>query len=315
MNPSNRVLISIVLVVAVAAPLLLSDFRVFQVTQILVYAIAILGLNLLTGYNGQISLGHGAFYAIGAYVTAILIDHYAMPYWATVPIAAIVCLVIGFLFGLPALRLEGPYLALATFVLALAVPQLLKHHSIETWTGGVQGIAITKPDAPFGLPLGQDQWLYYFTLAITAGLTLAASNIVRSRVGRALMALRDNPVAAETMGVDAALYKSAIFGISAMYTGIAGSLGAVIVQFVSPDSFTIFLSIFFLVGLVVGGVASVPGVFFGAAFILIVPSVSSDLSKAATGLIYGICLILMMYRLPGGIWGGLDRLRAKLGSR
>src|SRR5690242_15261452 len=134
-------------------PFVLSNFSVFQLTLVLVYAIVLLGLNMLTGYNGQISLGHGAFYAIGAYTAAILMDRFGVPYWLTLPAAAAVCLVAGFLFGLPALRLEGLYLALATFALGVALPQLLKYKGFESWTGGVQGITIIKPDAPFGLPL------------------------------------------------------------------------------------------------------------------------------------------------------------------
>ena len=136
---------------ALVLPFLLSGFRLFQFTQVCVYAIALLGLNLLTGYNGQISLGHGAFYALGAYTTAIMIDRWSVPYGWTIPAAGVVCLVVGFLFGLPALRLEGLYLALATFALALAVPQILKY--FEHWTGGSQGIVLSKPRAPCGLPL------------------------------------------------------------------------------------------------------------------------------------------------------------------
>src|SRR3954465_8814333 len=153
----------LLLVVACALPFVVSNYRTFQLTLVLVYAIALLGLNILTGYNGQISLGHGAFYAIGAYVAAIMMDRFAVPYWTTLPAAAIVCLVVGFLFGLPALRLEGHYLSLATFALGVALPQLLKYKHLEKWTGGVQGIVITKPEAPFGLPLNPDQWLYFFT--------------------------------------------------------------------------------------------------------------------------------------------------------
>ena len=155
---------------ACALPFVLSNYHVFQLTLVLVYAIALLGLNMLTGYNGQISLGHGAFYAIGAYCAAILMDKWGVPYWATLPVAGAVCLVAGFLFGLPALRLEGLYLALATFALGVSLPQLLKYHHIEQWTGGVQGITILKPSAPFGLPLNDDQWLYFFTLAVAAAM-------------------------------------------------------------------------------------------------------------------------------------------------
>ena len=178
-------------------------------------------------------------------------DRFAVPYWATLPAAGLVCLVVGFLFGLPALRLEGLYLALATFALAVATPQLLKYKLIEDWTGGVQGIVIIKPDAPFGLPLNPDQWLYYFTLAVAVAMFVFGWNLLRGRMGRAMIAIRDHPVAAETMGINAPLYKSLTFGVSALYTGVAGALGAIVVQFVAPDSFTVFLSISLLVGVVV----------------------------------------------------------------
>src|SRR5438552_18970758 len=140
-------------------PFTMSGFRLFQFTQVFIYAIALLGLNILTGYNGQISLGHGAFYAVGAYTTAIMIDKWDIAYGWTIPTAGLVCLVVGFLFGRPALRLEGLYLALATFSLALAVPQILKY--FEHWTGGSQGIVLSKPKPPFGLRLTEDQWLYF----------------------------------------------------------------------------------------------------------------------------------------------------------
>ncbi|MCW5620685.1 MAG: branched-chain amino acid ABC transporter permease, partial [Burkholderiales bacterium] len=142
----------LVLALLCALPFVVSGYRTFQFTVALVYAIVLLGLNILTGYNGQISLGHGAFYAIGAYVAAILIQKLGMPYWLTIPAGGVVCLVFGFLFGLPALRLQGHYLALATFALAVAMPQLLKYKGIEDWTGGVQGIVIAKPHVPAGLP-------------------------------------------------------------------------------------------------------------------------------------------------------------------
>src|SRR5689334_11941670 len=257
--------IAVLLVFACVLPLMISNYRTFQLTLALIYSIALLGLNMLTGYNGQISLGHGAFYAIGAYVAAIMMDRWDVPYWATLPAAGFVCLVVGFLFGLPALRLEGLYLALATFALAVATPQILKFSALEDWTGGVQGITILKPDAPFGLPLSQDQWLYYFTLLVALVMFWAATNLIRSRTGRALMAIRDNPLAAKSMGVDTALYKSLAFGVSALYTGIAGALGAIVVQFVAPDSFTFFLAVSFLVGLVVGGVGWIPGALIGGA--------------------------------------------------
>ncbi len=291
------------LVIACALPFGLSSYRVLQLTLALIYAIAILGLNMLTGYNGQISLGHGAFYAIGAYTTAILLDKTGVPYWATVPIAGFICLVSGFLFGLPALRLEGLYLALATFALAVATPQILKYHAFEQWTGGVQGIVILKPDPPAGLPVDADQWLYFFCLIVAVPLFVIAWNLLRGRTGRAMVAIRDHPIAASTMGINTALYKSATFGVSAMYTGIAGALGALAAQFVSPDSFPVFLSITLLVGVVIGGLASISGAIFGALFVVFVPNLADQISKAAPWAIYGIFLIGFMYLMPMGIVG------------
>jgi branched-chain amino acid transport system permease protein len=307
----RNIALAILLVGACALPFLVSNFRVFQFTMVLIYAIVLLGLNMLTGYNGQISLGHGAFYAIGAYTAAILMDRFGVPYWLTIPVAGAVCLAAGFLFGLPALRLEGLYLALATFALGVALPQLMKYKHLEHWTGGVQGIVIVKPDAPFGIPLNADQWLYFFSLAITVVMFALAVNLLRGRIGRAMVAIRDHPIAAGAMGVNVAMYKSLTFGVSAMYTGIGGALGAIAVQFVAPDSFNVFLSIAFLVGIVVGGLASIEGAIFGAIFIQFVPNVADQISKAAPWAIYGIFLIAFMYLLPGGIAGLIKALRRR----
>jgi branched-chain amino acid transport system permease protein len=301
-----------ILATACILPFAVSGYRVSQFSQVLIYAIAMLGLNILTGFNGQISLGHGAFYAIGAYTTAILLDKTGIPYWATVPIAGAVCLSVGFLFGLPALRLEGLYLALATFALAVATPQILKFRGFDQWSGGVQGIQVDPPAAPFGLPLNTDRWIYYFCLIWTIALVLIARNLLRGRTGRAIIAIRDHPLAASTMGVDTALYKSLTFGISAMYTGIAGALGALLSSYVSPDSFPVFLSIKFLVGSVVGGIASISGVFIGALFIEFTPNFADQLSKAAPDAIFGMFLIALMYLMPKGAIGGLDFIGGRL---
>ena len=302
-------------VVIVALPFFIANYRVFQLTLVMVYAIALLGLNMLTGYNGQISLGHGAFYAIGAYVAAIMMDKMGLPYWSTLPIAGVICLVAGFLFGLPALKLEGHYLALATFALGVALPQLLKYKHLEEWTGGVQGIVITKPDAPFGLKLNQDQWLYFFSLAVLLFMFWLGWNILRGRIGRAMLAIRDQPIAAEAMGINTAMYKSLTFGISAAFTGVAGALGAIAIQFVAPDSFSIFLSITFLVGIVVGGLASLSGAIFGAFFIQFVPNIADQISKSAPWAIYGVFLILCMYFLPFGVAGAIKMARLKAAAK
>ncbi|MGH8766414.1 MAG: branched-chain amino acid ABC transporter permease [Burkholderiales bacterium] len=312
MSRRQLLVLALVLLIACALPFLVSGYRSFQLTLALVYSIALLGLNMLTGYNGQISLGHGAFYAIGAYCAAVLMDQYGVPYWATLPVAAVVCLVVGFLFGLPALRLEGLYLALATFALGVSLPPLLKYHLIEKWTGGVQGIVIIKPDAPFGLPLDPDQWLYYFTLAVTLLMFLLAWNILRGRMGRAMVAIRDQHVAAEAMGVNTAMVKSLAFGVSAMFTGVAGALGAIAVQFVAPDSFNIFVSIIFLVGVVIGGLASISGAIYGALFIQFVPNLADAISKAAPWAIFGIFLLGFVYVMPMGIAGAVRMAVARL---
>lgn len=300
----------LVLAVAVAVPFVMGNFQIFQLTMMVVYAIAILGLNLLTGINGQFSLGHGAFYAVGAYTAAIMMDQFGIGYLWTLPVAGIICFVAGFLFGLPALRLDGVYLALATFALAVVTPQLFKLSPFEPFTGGVMGVVINKPEAPFGLPLNSDQWLYFLTVGVAIIGYICARNLVRSRTGRALAAIRDNPIAACSMGINTALYKSLTFGVSALYTGVAGALGAIVVQFISPDSFTFTLSVVLLVGLVVGGVGWLPGALFGGAFIMFVPNIAEEFSKGLSGAVYGIILIGLMYLMPSGV-GGL--LRALMG--
>ena len=315
MNQRTLLVIAVLLAAACVLPFVVSNYRTFQFTLVLVYAIALLGLNILTGYNGQISLGHGAFYAIGAYTAAILMDRFGFPYWATLPVAGAVCLLVGFLFGLPALRLEGLYLALATFALGVSLPQLLKYHHFEKWTGGVQGIVIPKPTPPFGLPLSPDQWLYFFTLGVALLMFGLAWNLLRGRVGRAIVAIRDQHVAAEAMGINSAIYKSLTFGVSALYTGIAGALGAIAIQFVAPDSFNIFLSITFLVGIVVGGLASISGALYGALFIQFVPNLADEISKAAPWAIFGIFMIGFVYVMPAGVAGAVRIAMARLARK
>lgn len=310
----RRLALLALIALACLLPLLASDFRLFQFTLAMVYAIALLGLNMLTGFNGQISLGHGAFYALGAYTAAILIDQWGVPYYLTLPVAGVICLVVGFLFGLPALRLHGLYLAVATLALALAVPQILKYDPLEPWTGGVQGLVLIKPSAPFELPLSDDQWLYYFTLAVMVLMFWAANNLLHSRIGRAMIAIRDHHISAAAMGINTALYKSLTFGVSALYTGIAGALGAIAVQFVAPDSFYVFLSITFLVGSVVGGLASISGALYGGLFILFVPNFAQDISDAAPWAIYGAFMLVFIYLMPHGVAGFIDTVRGRLAS-
>ena len=305
----------VALVVAAVLPFAAKNFILFQLTLAMIYGIAILGLNLLTGFNGQFSLGHSAFFALGAYTAAIMMDHFEIAYYWTLPAAGLVCLVFGFLFGLPALRLEGIYLALATFALAVATPQILKSTPFEPWTGGVQGIVITKPDAPFGLPLSSDQWLYFLTLALVVLMFVCAANLIDSRTGRAIIAIRDHPIAARAMGIDVAFYKSLTFGVSALYTGVAGALGAIVIQFVAPDSFTFAFSIGLFVGLVVGGVGSIPGALIGGLFVLFVPNIAEQVSKGLAGAVYGVILILVIYLMPSGGVGLVRLIASKIASK
>ena len=302
------------------------DYFMFMGQAMMINAIAILGLNLLIGFNGQISLGHSAFFAVGAYTAAILMNFAGWPYWATIPIAAIVCFGTGFLFGFPALKLEGHYLALATFTLAIAVPQLLKYKAIAKWTGGVGGLILDKPDPPEALHLSPDQYLYYLCLVLAMLAFWVVRNMLRGRSGRAMMAIRDHAMAAGTMGIDTAKYKTLTFGVSAGITGVAGALSAITVAYVAPDSFTLQLAVSFLVGLVVGGIASLPGCLVGGAFIVLIQNSSqsiSDWMKVTFSLrydvpawaIYGVLLILLMYFMPRGIMGGIETVWLKLTHR
>lgn len=306
-----------VLGAAAAVPLFAADIQLFRLTNILIYAIALLGMNVLVGYNGQISLGHGAFYAIGAYVATLLVVHPGMAHWVAVPVAGIVCLAVGFLFSLPLLRLSPVHLAMATFAVGMVLPSIAKWKWLERWTGGGQGLGIDVPGVPFGLPLSFDQWLYLLSLLIVALSFLLASNLLRGRVGRAAIAIRDHPIAAQSMGIDTVFYKAAIFGISAMVVGVAGALAALSFRYIAPGMFGVFLSFGFLIGIAVGGLGSLSGALFGAIFLqyifLVVGVTARSLQTSSAPLIYGVVLILFLCFFPHGIAGLVkgvgDRLR------
>jgi branched-chain amino acid transport system permease protein len=290
----------VILVILLVLPFLVKNFWVFQMTRVLYLGLAVMALNILTGGSGQFSLGQSAFFALGAYTTAILMEHANMNYALTIPLAGMVAFAAGYLFGKPALRLSGIYLALATFALAVAMPQLLKLHFLEGLTGGVQGLTVMKPDAPFGIPMSADMWVYYFTLAITIAIYVGAVNLLRSRSGRAFMAIRDNEIAASAMGVDVAFYKTLAFGVSAGITGIAGALEVIAVNFAAPDSYTINQAISLFLGMVVGGVGWLPGSFVGAAFIIFVPNIAESISKGLSGAVFGVLLFIVIFLVPHG---------------
>jgi branched-chain amino acid transport system permease protein len=288
-------------VLALLLPFFFGPYRVSQFTLVLIYAIAVLGLNLLVGYSGQISLGHGAFFCLGAYTGAILLDRTGLPYLLTVPAAALVCFAAGLALGLPALRLRGLYLALVTLAIAIATPVLIKR--FDGLTGGSQGITITQPKAPAWMGLDDDQFLYLLALVVAVPLFWLAAGMVRRDVGRALVAMRDDETAARTMGINLATYKTRAFGLSAAYAGVAGALFTFANGFVAPESFTLTVSFAFLAAIVVGGLATVAGAVFGALFIVFVPVWSSDVDEALSGVIYGATLIACMYVFRGGIMG------------
>jgi len=323
--PPRYWLVAVVVLFFVGFPTVISSFLASEWTQALALAIAIMGLNILVGYSGQLSLGHGAFIALGAYTSAILAHHYKMDYLVTIPIAGILTGVVGFLFGIPALRLSALYLALATFALAVVTPSLIKRPAI---TGGVQGISVAQPDPPqlakdtfatiTGTSMTSDQWIYYITLFCALLLFWLAWNLVRHRPGRAMRAIRDGEVAAAASGVNVAGYKTLAFGISTFYAGIAGSLLGLGTGFVSPDTFPVALSIQLLVGAVVGGLASIPGPLLGAIFAYFLPiesnqwvpsqtwipdQIASTIKNAGPAVSYGIVLILIMIFAPNGIVG------------
>jgi branched-chain amino acid transport system permease protein len=305
----------------------LSDARAAEFARAGCFFIAIVGLNLLTGYTGQISLGHGALMAIGAYTTAILTaDHGFRDLW-TIPLAGLVAMAAGFVLGLPALRLSGLYLALATFALAVAMPALLKKFS--GLTGGSGGInlfdrALNRSTGALGSvhvlgrTLAANDFLYYLTWGIGLGLAGIAWLIVRGRAGRAFRSLRDSEVAAASFGVNPALYKTLAFALSGFYAGVAGSLFVLVSNwFVNPQSFGFDKSLLLVVGAVVGGLGSLAGLAAGALFIQFMPSWAGDLSNApgAPSVFFGAAIVVLMILLPGGVGGLLHKLAEPLAKR
>jgi len=304
----------------------LGDFRASEVAYVGIYFIAILGLNILTGYTGQISLGHGAFMAIGGYTTAIMVGHHNVRDLWTIPLAGLIAGGCGLLFGIPALRLSGLYLALATFALAVALPAVLK--KFDHFTGGTEGIQL------FGRPgftgkgyenvhvLGQtltfNDWLYYLCWTLAAILFVLAWVVLGGRMGRTFRAIRDSEVAATSSGVNLPLYKTLAFGLSAFYAGIAGSLFAIATTFVNPDTFPVVLSLYLLIGAVISGLGSIWGILAGALFLQYVPELAAKyVSKApgAPSVAYAVILIIVVVLMPFGLTGLVRRASRPLTDR
>jgi branched-chain amino acid transport system permease protein len=303
-------------------PFFVSGFQTLELAYALIFAIAILGLNLLTGFSGQISLGHGAFLAIGAFTTAIGMQRFGINDVATIPLAAVVCGLLGFAIGIPAARLEGIYLALATFALGVATPDVLKKE--VSLTGGVKGIILPPVTSPIGA-LGDDQYFYLLCLVIAAVLFWLAWNVTHSRTGRAWRAVADGELAATAFGVDVSAYKTLAFALSAAYAGIAGSLYGLATTFVSADSYSFQLSIVLFVGAVIGGIDTIAGAVIGGLANEFLPiysqqlllPVSKQFADAAPGAVQGVLLLLVMFLAPGGVAGllrdGFVRASGRLG--
>jgi branched-chain amino acid transport system permease protein len=290
--------------VLVVLPFTLSDYNVSLAARVGIYFVAVLGLNILTGYTGQISIGHGAFMAIGGYTTAVMSRDHHTSLVLTMLLALAICFAVGLLVGLPALRLSGVYLALATFALAVSVPQLPLKWS--KFLGGRDGVQTAKTVSHV--------WLYGAAWTASAILFVLAWLILRGRVGRAFRAVRDSEIAAVASGVELPVYKTLAFGISAAYAGVAGSLFVLATNgFAAPDEFGVVLSLQLLVGAAVAGLGSLWGILAGAAFVGLLPSVSSSVpvvgSEHGRDVVFGAAVVLVMLVLPGGFAGLLDRVR------
>ncbi len=308
----------------------LDEFRTFQATRFGIWLIILMGLNLLTGYSGQISLGHGALVAVGAYTAAVLMTQFGVPVYVAVLGAGLVTGSIGFLVGIPALRLTGPYLAIATLAMMLALPQILKLDGVREWTGGVQGLLLETPRAPGALNelVSDRQWLNYTCMVPAQLMTAKAWSITRSRVGRAFIALRDTEIGAQHMGINVPLYKMTAFGLSALFAGVGGGLFVYTEAFMSPDTFEIILSITMLVVVVLGGLASIVGTVIAAVImtfrielvdalaglgILKVPGAlmpgQEQPADTLRGALYGLLLLDTIIFMPRGIAGFLRELK------
>jgi branched-chain amino acid transport system permease protein len=313
----------VVLVAAVVlGPLVFSHYRTYQLAFVAVYLIALAGLNILTGYTGQISLGHGAFMGVGAYTTTILVvDHGWRDLW-TIPVAGVVAGVIGLAFGLPATRFAGPYLALATFAIPLSFIGILKR--FPHFTGGNIGKNLPQLHAELGVDANPSLWFYLVTWTVALVMFPLAYLIVRGRFGRSLRAVRDSEIASTANGVSTAAVKAAAFGVSAFFCGVAGALYAIGITYVNPDTFPIDLSILLLVGIVLGGAGSLGGMLFGALFVefiriswgpALLGAFSSvhHINKNAPGsglVVYGVVLLLVLYAAPSGAAGLVRRATA-----
>lgn len=293
-------------------PFVFQSFVVYELSVALTYAIAILGLNILMGFNGQISVAHGVFFALGAYTTAIFTTRYGFNPFLTCPISVAIAAVFGLIVGIPALRWQGLPLAFITFGLAVITPPMAL--KLEAITNGAMGLSFEKPNVPFGLPVSQDNYLYYICFAGAVFCVLLARRLLGGNTGRALQAARDNDLIATAMGINLPLTRLVAFTVSAGFAGFGGALFAIVNGFVSPESFQMTKSFDFLVGAIVGGITSIGGAFLGALFVTFLPDFSSNISLAGAGVIYAVVLIGMMLVAKDGVVGLLKSAARLVGG-
>jgi branched-chain amino acid transport system permease protein len=296
-------------VLAVALTFFVSDFGLFQLATAATWAVAMLGLNMLTGYNGQISLGHGTFMGIGAYVVAILAGAHGINYPVAIACAAIVCFAAGVIIGIPALRLPGFSLALITVALTFSFPQLLEYFS--SLTGGAAGLIIgpeNQVTAPAWTGLSTSQFLYLIVVVVSAASFLIARNLVTGRWGLAMIAIRDNPLAADSLGVRSGSVKVTTFAISAAFAGLGGAMQAMLFGFVGLDAVSFTVSVALLTGVVIGGLGTTTGPLVGGVVAVWLPNFANNISQSAPGVVYGVLIIVVMLIAPSGAVGLLKRI-------
>lgn len=296
----------IALGLALLAPLALNGYGLYVLTLTGVFAIVALGLNLLTGYAGQISLCHAAFFGVGAYATALLTERAGVPVLVSLLIGALFTAALGALVAIPAMRLRSLYLAIATLGFGIVLQKII--FEWRSLTNGGGGFALGKLTIG-GVPLG-DTGLYYLTLAFALAGLWGALNVSRGRTGRALLMVKSSEIAAGALGIEAARYKVIAFGLSAFYAAIAGGLFAYLVRFIHPESFGVGLSIAFLSMVVIGGLGTIGGSILGAAFYVVVPELLRGI-KDAPGLVFGLLLVLVMVLMPQGLWGLMTRFQRR----
>lgn len=291
----------------------LGAFNQGQLTRVAIFAIAIAGLNVATGYVGLLSVGHSAFFGLGAYTTGVLVMNYDWAPLATIPAALVLCLIVGFLVGLPALRIRGLYLAMVTLAFGVAFPEIVGQ--FESLTGGSEGMTIRRtelrPPEWSGFTLGErTQWLYWLTVVVLLITMYLIHNLVKGRYGMAMIAVRENEIAASASGVNIAVVKTAAFGVSGAITGVAGSLFAMYIgSLFAEGSFTLLAGITLLIGLVIGGEATRMGPLLGAAAVVYLPYYTSELGQGqGAAVLFAIALIAVIFIAPAGIVGGIAKL-------